>query len=257
MVSYILANSKLFIVFLMIFLLTACAPATPKPAAADTALQPVAVSFVTATPAPATPTATATPVPTDTPAPTDTPLPTDTPVPVNTATPVPATDTPVPATATPAPPTATFTPAPPTATPTPALDFVISEIRVLGLGENNGGIEGPGSMHVIFITVVDAAGNPIDGAHIVNTAPYPGETISGDKGPGKAEILMDREVFNLTIDSVNGAPVTSEVSHNLSLMQPEPADIAGKLGDACPTVDNCPLPPYKHFSYQITFRRTY
>ncbi len=127
----------------------------------------------------------------------------------------------------------------------------------MGLGENNGGIEGPGSMHVIFINVVDAAGNPIDGAHIINTAPYPGETTSGDKGPGKAEILMDREVFNLTIDAVAGAPVSSEVSHNLSLMDPVPADIAGKLGDACPTVDNCPLPPYKHYSYVITFQRTY
>ncbi len=126
----------------------------------------------------------------------------------------------------------------------------------MGLGENNGGIEGPGSMHVIFITVVDAAGNPIDGAHIVNTAPYPGETVSGDKGPGKAEILMDREVFRLTIDNVGGVPVTSEVSHNLSLMEPVPADIAGKLGDVCPTVDNCPVPTYKHYSYQITFQRT-
>ena len=256
MVSHILANSKYFIVLLLIFLLTACASAAPQPTA-DTVILPAPVSFVTATAAPATATFTAIPLPTDTPPPTATTIPTDTPVPADTATPVPATDTPVPPTATPAPPTATFTPAPPTATPTPALDFVISEIRVMGLGENNGGIEGPGSMHVIFITVTDAAGNPIDGAHIVNTAPYPGETISGDKGPGKAEILMDREVFNLTIDSVNGAPVTSEVSHNLSLVQPEPADIAGKLGDACPTVDNCPLPPYKHFSYQITFRRTY
>jgi hypothetical protein len=36
-----------------------------------------------------------------------------------------------------------------------------------------------------------------------------------------------------------------------------PSDIAGKLGDACPTVDNCPLPPYKHFSYVVVFRRTF
>ncbi len=200
-----------------------------------------------------------TPAPTATPVSTNTPLPTDTPAPANTPTPLPPTDTPVPTSTpvpadTPAPAPPTHTPEP-TATPTPALDFVISELRIMGLGENNGGIEGPGSMHVIFINVVDAAGNPIDGAHIINTAPYPGETISGDKGPGKAEILMDREIFNLTIDNVAGAPVTSEVSHNLSLMEPVPADIAGKLGDACPTVDNCPLPPYKHYSYVITFKR--
>ncbi len=243
---------------ILIASLAACSPgflAQSKPTPTPTKTpRPQPVAFATQTPAP---TFTATPIPTDTPVPpTATPAPTDIPIPADTATPIP-TDTPVPPTNTPAPPTATFTPAPPTATPTPALDFVISEIYVLGLGENNGGIEGPGSMRVIFINVVDAAGNPIDGARIINVAPYPGETVSGDKGPGKAEILMDREVFNLKIESVNGAPVTSEVSHNLSLMQPEPADIAGKLGSACPTVDNCPLPPYKHFSYRITFRRTY
>jgi len=92
---------------------------------------------------------------------------------------------------------------------------------------------------------------------IVNTAPYPGRAVSGDKGPGKAEILMDREEFRLAVESVNGAPVTSETSRTMSLINPLPSDIAGKLGDTCPTADNCPLPPYKHFSYAITFRRTY
>ena len=153
----------------------------------------------------------------------------------------------------PPPPTA----APPTDTPAPQVDFAIAELRALGQGENNGGIEGPGAGRTIFITVVDAAGNPIDGAVIANTAPYAGHAVSGDKGPGKAEILMDREEFRLKIESVSGQPVNSEVSHTMSLIAPEPADIAGKLGDACPTVDNCPLPPYKHFSYAITFRRTY
>ena len=210
---------------------------------------------------------TATPLPPTEPPPA---TPTDTPQPTATFTPLPPTDTPEPsATPTEPPPTATFTPAPPTttpqptATPTPALDFVITELRVMGLGENNGGIEGAGSGRTIFITVVDAAGNPIDGALIINTAEYPRETVSGDKGPGKAEVLMDREVFRLTIASVGGAPVASEVSHNMSLMQPVPTDIVGKLGGpdysnpACVTLDNCPLPPGKHFSYIITFQRTY
>ncbi len=133
---------------------------------------------------------------------------------------------------------------------------MIAELRVLGLNENNGGIEA-GGLRNIYITVIDAAGNPIDGAVIVNTAPYPGRAVTGDKGPGKAELLMDKEEFRIKVESVNGAPVSSETSHTLSLINPLPADIAGKLGDTCPTVDNCPLPPYKHFSYVITFRRTY
>jgi hypothetical protein len=156
----------------------------------------------------------------------------------------------------PAAPTATRPPAAPTNTPAPAVDFVITELRVLGLNENNGGIE-LGGQRNIYITVVDAAGNPIDGALIVNTAPYPGQAISGDKGPGKAEILMDREEFRIKVESVAGQPVASETSRTLSLIAPVPSDIAGKLGDVCPTVDNCPLPPYKHFSYVIVFRRAY
>ena len=238
--------------------LTACGPAsTPEPTATPTK-----------TPSPVVPTATATDTatlvpPTDTPAP-----PTATPVPP-TETPIPPTDTPIPATDTPIPPTATAPPAPaatsapalptaapqPTAPPAPAVDFVITELRVLGLGENNGGIE-IGGLRNIYVTVLDAAGNPIDGALIVNRAPYPGQVVSGDKGPGKAEILMDREEFQLAIESVNGQPVSSETSRAMSLISPVPSDIAGKLGDACPTVDNCSLPPYKHFSYVITFRRT-
>ncbi len=204
-----------------------------------------------------------TPEPTAVPTNTALPSPTETAIPAS-ATPVPPTATAVPATATRAPaaraaPRPTAPPAAPTAAPRLQVDFAITELRVLGLGENNGGIEGSGAGRTIYITVKDAAGNPIDGAVIVNTAEYPGRAVSGDKGTGtgKAEILMDREVFRLKVESVNGAAVTSEVSHNLSLMDPAPVDIAGKLGDACPSPDNCPLPPYKHFSYMITFQRTH
>lgn len=138
----------------------------------------------------------------------------------------------------------------------PAAGFVITELRVLGLEENNGGIE-IGGLRNIYITVVDAAGTPIDGAVVVNTAPYPGRVVSGDKGPGKAEILMDKEEFRLKIESVNGQPVSSETSRTMSLISPVAADVAGRLGEVCPTADNCPMPLYKHFSYVITFRRTY
>ncbi len=265
--KYLLKQSYLFGALLAItFAISACGSNTDTITKTEiTRERPVA--FVTATLAPATatlpPTATLEPTATTLP-PTDTPVPpTETPVPEDTATSVPPPDTPTP-------PADTPTPAPPTNTPTPeppAVDFSISEIRVLGLGENNGGIEGAGASHIIYINVIDAAGNPIDGAHIINTAPYPGETISGDKGPGKAELIMWQEVFNLAIDSVNGAPVTSEVSHNLSIVNPVATDIVGKLGGAdysnptCVTLDDCPIPippgKSKHFSYQITFRRNY
>lgn len=254
--------SSLWILFLAILPLAACTSsflgqAEPEPSPTQTPGS-VVVAYVSPTSTISSPTDTPTPVPTDTPVPTATAtsVPTNTPLPTETATEVPPTPTDLP-------PAETPTPAPPTATPAPAVDFVITELRVLGLGENNGGIEGAGSGRTIFITVVDTAGNPIDGALIVNTAEYPRQTISGDKGPGKAEILMDREVFRLKIESVNGTPVSSEVSHNMSLIQPVPEDIVGKLGGpdysnaACITLDNCPLPPGKHYSYVITFQRTY
>lgn len=284
-------KKTLYLLSLVTFLSLACAPGFLQPAPTPTATptktpKTADVAQVVAPDAPASsetsvavdktappaPPATDTPVPTEaatkvaTEAATETPIEeateTATPLPATeTPTPAPPTETPVPAdTPTPAPPTATPEP---TATPTPEVDFVITELRVLGLGENNGGIEGAGSGRTIFITVIDAAGNPIDGALIVNTAEYPRETVSGDKGPGKAEVLMDREVFRLKIASVNGAPVASEVSRNMSMMQPVPTDIVGKLGGpdysnpACVTLDNCPLPPGKHFSYVITFQRTY
>lgn len=258
-----LMHSKLFtplpfLLLLIVGLVTGCGPAaadvTPTPTKTPTRVVPTASH----TPTPVPPTETPTPSPTDTLLPT--PTATDTPVPPSdTATPEPPTETsaptatPVPATDTPAPPTPTPLP---TSTPKPQVDFVIGELRVLGLGENNGGIES-GGLRNIYVTVTDAGGAPIDNAVILNTAPYPGRAVTGEKGSGKTEILMDKEEFRLTIESVNGAAVTSETSRTMSLINPVPSDIAGKLGDTCPTVDNCPLPPYKHFSYVITFRRTY
>ncbi len=243
---------------LLAALLAGCGPAepaaTPTPTKTLTPTLLPSTATPTATLSPLPPTATPTVAPTSTPAPTETPTPppaTDTPAPQPTATAVAVAPTAAPATL-----TATSAPAAPTAPPAPAVDFVITELRVLGLGENNGGIE-MGGQRNIYITVVDAAGNPIDGARLVNTAPYPGQAVTGDKGPGKAEILMDREEFRIKVESVNGQAVSSETSRTLSLIAPAPSDIAGKLGDACPTVDNCPLPPYKHFSYVITFRRAY
>jgi hypothetical protein len=239
--------------------LAGCATATPAPTPA-TARRPVQP---TQTLIPTAVLAIRTPIPSSVPTlfvPAATPLPPATIAPVPTNAPVTSSPTPRPQPAAPQAtpiPAATPTKVPPTAPPAPAVDFVVAELRVLGLAENNGGIEGAGALRNIYITVLDAAGQPINGATLVNTAGFPGKAITGDKGPGKAEILMDREVFQLKVESVNGAAVSSATTHPMSLIAPVPADIAGKLGSACPTVDNCPLPPYKHYSYVLTFKRTH
>jgi CRP-like cAMP-binding protein len=156
-----------------------------------------------------------TPWPTETPIPTltftPTATPTDTPLPTPTFTP---TETPVPPTATPIPPTravvrqvvrevAAAPAAAPAAQPEvaaavapkaapaaaqPSVQFSVVEMRRLEACENRGN-------HHIFVTVVDGSGNPVDGVTLIQSpAGEPGnvldKSVSGSKGPGKAEFIM-------------------------------------------------------------------
>lgn len=229
---------------------TATPTKTPKP-------PPTATPTITNTP---TPTAT----PTDTPVPpTATPLPTE-PPPTNTPQPEPptATDTPEPPTATPVPAEPTATPQP-TATPEPEVAYKIVHYKVLGEGENNGGIFNKGGMHMIFLTVLDASGNGVDGAVIKDANGSALEAVTGNKGPGKTEIEMAYEPYKLYVAADPGGPTTSEVSHQMNTLYPEIQDVVGKLGalenenSVCPTPDVRCTPPFYnvHFSYEITFQK--
>ncbi|MFN8458616.1 MAG: hypothetical protein U0401_28845 [Anaerolineae bacterium] len=152
-----------------------CRYPTPTPNPTPTAT-PTFTPSATATPSPTfTPSAT----PTFTSTPTATPLPTATPTPTDTATITPtstpaetATPTPVPA-----------TPAP-TETPQPAVDFRIASWRLWPLALNSGCAKG---MHVIFIHVQDANGQPLDGIVLGDTWNNV-EVTSGNKGLGRTEI---------------------------------------------------------------------
>jgi hypothetical protein len=183
-------------------------------------------------------------VSTPTPTPTETPLPTPTPTntrvvepvmeavaetaveaegaPVEAAptdTPEPPTNTPeptlVPATNTPAPPTDTPEP---TATPVPEVDFIITKQRLLTKDENGGCL----GMHSIFVTVVDAAGNPIKGVELadewgaVNPGPVTGH--KGDDKPGLAVYDLYKNGYKIFVknDPTAGRPVTSQISELLS-----------------------------------------
>jgi len=249
---------------------TATPTKTVKPPATDTPI-PVAVAD-TAT---SEPTATETPVP-----PTDTPEPepteTETPEPTATETAVPPTDTPIPEEPTPVP---TDTPAPPTNTPVsaeptpiptntpepePDVMYKIIHYRMLGEGENNGGIFNKGGQHLIFITVVDQAGNGVDGAVLKNElGGLPYDVITGNKGPGKTELEMVFDPFKLYVASDPTGPTTSEVSNQMNTAYPHIPDVIGKLGpveneySVCPTAEiRCEPPFYNvHFSYEITFQK--
>ncbi|MFN8495988.1 MAG: SH3 domain-containing protein [Caldilineaceae bacterium] len=145
----------------------------------------------------------------------------------------------------------------------PNAAYQIVEYHVLGLNENNGGIRDSRAQHLIFVTVLDANGNGVDGAVVKNLVGDHSEITTGGKGPGKAEITMYYDPFKLTVASDPSGPTTSQVSNQMGLAFPHLPDIVGKLGGTdyeyavCPTLEiNCQWPIHAvHYSYQITFKK--
>lgn len=223
--------------------------------------KPLFTATMTSSPTPAptdTPLPTATPVPpTDTPPPTETPLPTATAVPPTEVVP---TDTPVPPTATDAPPTATSqpqainTPAPPTNTPKPAVDFRVADLFAFVDGST-----GASGLHNVYFTVLDAGGAPIDGVIIeeFNNDPHT-QTISGDKGPGKAEFVMWAANYRFrVVGNTGGQTLSSEETHVLSIVFGQATWDDLIRGGVCTTVEECQAMGQSHYSYQVTFQRTW
>jgi hypothetical protein len=141
--------------------------------------------------------------------------------------------------------------------------YKIVHYKVLGDGENNGGIFNSGGQHLIFLTVLDENGSGLDGAVIKDANGSALEVVTGDKGPGKAEISMEWEPYKLFVAADPAGPTTSETSNQMNTAYPHIPDIVGKLGDinneysVCPTPEiRCQPPFYSvHFSYQITFQK--
>lgn len=167
---------------------------------------PTFTPWPTETPIP-TPTFTPTATPTNTP----TPTPTFTPSPTPTFTPVP-TNTPVPVrVAARAPAAAAARAAAPAPAPVPSVQFKLIEMRRLSACENRG-------MHNIFVKVVDAAGNPVDGVLLIQSpAGQIGNVLdkamSGSKGPGKAEFIMWKGAEYAVYISTDGVnPASSDIA---------------------------------------------
>lgn len=216
----------------------------------------------------ATLTATPTAMPTDTPMPpTETPIPpTDVlpteepPTEAPTDAPLPPTETPVPPTDAPAAPTntprpqPTATPVPPTNTPKPQVDFRVKEIVAF----EDGSLSVSGN-HNVYFTVIDAGGAPIDDVIIeeVNNTP-PVQMISGDKGPGKAEFVMWAGDYKFkVVRHVNGNAFSSETTHVLSIVFEHALWEDLIRGGLCTDEASCRALGPIHFSYNVTFQRTY
>ena len=145
----------------------------------------------------------------------------------------------------------------------PDAQYQIVHFKVLGLDENNGGIRDSRAQHHIFLTVLDQSGNGVNGAVVENLVGEKGQIVTGDKGPGKAEITMYYEPFKFRVVADGAGPVTSQVSNQMGLAFPHLPDIVGKLGGldyeyaVCPTLEvKCQWPIQAvHFSYEITFQK--
>lgn len=206
-----------------------------------------------------TPWPTETPIPTPTFTPTATP--TETPIPTATFTPVPPTDTPIPPTNTPVPtrvPTravakAAAAPAVQAAAAAPApapakanVQFSLVEARRLTPCENKGN-------HNIFIKVVDAAGNPVDGVMVIQTPNgQPGNVIdkqvSGSKGPGMAEFLMWKLAdYSVYVSTDGGNPTSTDMANGLNSGFTDEAECApGQGGNTL-----------FHNSFSVIFRKNF
>jgi uncharacterized protein YraI len=176
--------------------------------------------------------------------------------------------TPVPAADQPTPTSAPAAPVPPVDNGSagdfnPAAQYQIVHFKVLGLDENNGGIRDSRAQHHIFLTVLDQSGNGVNGAVVENLVGEKGQLVTGDKGPGKAEITMYYEPFKFRVITDGSGPVTSQVSNQMGLAFPHLPDIVGKLGGldyeyaVCPTIEvKCQWPIQAvHFSYEIIFQK--
>lgn len=214
----------------------------------------------------AEPTSTLPPTATSTPTIESSPTPTITPIPP-TETPVPPTDTPTPTDM--PPPAPTSTPAPPTNTPEPTpipeptkppIDFVVAEASMIPNPSYN---SCPGA-HQIFVTVVDANGAPIDGVAVEDTFGAVPPHITGEKGPGKLEYDLWNNGFSLRVTKkADGSPATSEVTPKLSSWDEDIPDEWLVQANYCRDLADCAGRKANnqlcrgHYSYNVTFKRTY
>ena len=196
-----------------------------------------------------TPTPTNTFTPTPTPTVTNTALPTDTPAPTETPPPT--------ATLRPAVPTDTPTPELPTDTPTPSVDFLVTKQDVMQVIIDGG----CNWRHNIFVTVVDINGEPLDGLIVADKFDNYA-LLTGSKGPGRADFDLWANSLELFVKSgEDGTPYRSEMTRRLSSDAPEISDMI--IGGVCNKEAECQAKLasgsfcYGHYSYEVTFQRTW
>jgi hypothetical protein len=122
---------------------------------------------------------------------------------------------------------------------------------------------GCGSDHTIYVTVVDAAGTPLNGVLVSDTYDNV-RAVSGAAGLGKLEVELWSNTMSLTVKQVlDGEAATSEQTLPLSTRDEDiPAQWLFE-GGYCPSVAECELRQQTnglcrgHYSYDVVFQRTW
>ena len=169
----------------------------------------------------------------------------------------------------PPPPTSTTAPPPPpTAPPKPAVDYVVKSLRLRPVGQDAQRCDG--GDHNIFVTVIDPAGNPLDGVRVREV--FSGVIrVTGDqgKGPGRAEYDIYRGGGG-QVDIIDEAGNRiSELSRGMSDDWP-PIDLMWDAGycncKPYPDPESCAAglkgKEYTYFAtghyvFEVVFQRTY
>lgn len=169
----------------------------------------------------------------------------------------------------PAPPTATPAPVQPTATPAPApagVDFRLIERRIWGVVENGGHYSGDsvncGDKQELRVIVLDAGGNRLNGVTVRGV--YRNEfRVTGEKGPGMAQYDVNVDGDDIVVArDVDGRDVSSDVAKGLTAKTFNISHADLMAGGFCKDAAGCDAfiktnGCYGHFSWTVTFQRTY
>ncbi|MDX1523699.1 MAG: hypothetical protein R3264_18870, partial [Anaerolineae bacterium] len=168
------------------------------------------------------------------------------------------------------PPPPTDTPEPEPASTASEFDYVITKQRML-TKEENGGCLG---MHQIFVNVIDAQGNPIQGVELGDVWGNPGP-VTGHKGadePGLAVYDLYKNGFKIFVkhDPTAGRQVTSQVTELLSSNDWEIGIPRLIEAGYCPDESTCRVLwnsgvfgegnnslCWGHYSWEVIFQRTW
>ena len=144
-------------------------------------------------------------------------------------------------------------------------NFQVTNIRMWGVEENGGYFDGPsvhcGEKRQLRVTVVDAAGSPLNGVTI-KSALTDEEQVSGSKGPGIAEYVLGGGQDLYIVRDADGRDVSSDTARGMST---NPNGIPTEVligGGYCKDAPDCDHFRQQwgcngHYSWDVTFRRAY